>query len=691
MRVPHFLVVALCMVLSSAVFAQSPDGYQNNLMPVPAKVSFQSSRLGIDSNFTVFTSGKAEPKLQAAVQRMLRRLEGRTGWQMARDFAKDDSAKLVIHCKAASPAIPKFGEDESYTLEITPVQAVLNANETVGVLRGLETFLQLVASDSSGYYVPAVSIQDSPRFPWRGLLVDVGRHFEPVEVIKRTLDGMAAVKMNVLHWHLTEDQGFRVESKKLPKLTAMGSDGLFYTQDQVKDVIAYAAARGIRVVPEFDMPGHSTSWFVGYPQYASAKGPYQIERRFGIFDPAFNPADERVYKFLDTFLGEMAKLFPDDYIHIGGDESNGKQWDANPAIQAFKKKHNLKDNAALQTYFNQRVQKILKKHGKKMVGWDEIFQPNLPKDVVIESWRGEQALNLAAKQGYRGILAKPYYIDLIKPASEHYLGDPIPPNSDLTPEQAKLVLGGEACMWSEQVTPETIESRIWPRLAAIAERLWSPASVRDVPDMYRRMSHVGVELEELGITNELHTARMLRRNLQSREIGPMLAFASTLQPGTTGQREHVQKINQLMPFVRMADAVVPDPPGGRELQAAIDSFLVDPAHGGARLTAILNGWKAAVPAVHEAVSTHLVLAEVAPRVQEFDWLANTGLEAVNYIQTHTAPPPEWAASKNAMLEEAAKPKGGVRFVVLDPLRKLVHAAAGITQPAAPSLQADDED
>src|SRR5262249_10436465 len=165
--------------------------------------------------------------------------------------------------------------------------------------------------------------------------LDVGRHFMPVELIKRELDGMAAVKLNVLHWHLTEDQGFRVECRKYPKLHQMGSDGLFYTQDQIRDVISYARDRGIRVVPEFDMPGHSTSWFVGYPELASAPGPYQIERTWGIMDPAFDPTREEVYTFIDGFIGEMAGLFPDDYIHIGGDESNGEHWKKNSAIQAF--------------------------------------------------------------------------------------------------------------------------------------------------------------------------------------------------------------------------------------------------------------------------------------------------------------------------------------------------------------------
>ena len=211
-------------------------------------------------------------------------------------------------------------------------------------MRGLETFLQLVQITSDGFAVPAIAIQDKPRFPWRGLMIDVGRHFIPLEVLKRNLDGMAAVKMNVFHWHLSENQGFRVESKRFPKLQEMGSDGLYYTQDQVRDLIAYARDRGIRVVPEFDMPGHSTAWFVGYPELASAPGPYQIERKWGVFDPAMDPTQERTYKFLDEFIGEMAKLFPDQFFHIGGDEVNGKQWDANPKIQAFMHAHELKNN-----------------------------------------------------------------------------------------------------------------------------------------------------------------------------------------------------------------------------------------------------------------------------------------------------------------------------------------------------------
>jgi hexosaminidase len=243
-------------------------------------------------------------------------------------------------------------EDESYTLEVSERQVVINAPTVVGALRGLETFLQLLSGDASGYYIPEARIRDTPRFPWRGLLIDVGRHWQPVEVIKRNLDGMAAVKLNVLHLHLTEDQGFRIESKTFPRLHQMGSDGLYYTQEQIRELIAYARERGIRIVPEFDIPGHSTSWFAGHPELASAPGPYQIERRFGVHDPSMDPTREETYKFLDKFLGEMAALFPDAYLHIGGDEVTGKHWRLNPQIQAFITKNNLKDKHGLQAYFN---------------------------------------------------------------------------------------------------------------------------------------------------------------------------------------------------------------------------------------------------------------------------------------------------------------------------------------------------
>ena len=308
------LVIALLLVCSASVCAQQietaqPQPRQHRLMPVPAAIQFLPGRLRIDASFTVATIGHTDSRLEAGIHRASRRLEGRTGFEFLRAPASDSqTATLLIQCKGSGNLVPSIREDESYSLDVSDKQAALKAATVVGALRGLETFLQLLEGDRPGYFIPSVSIQDKPRFPWRGLLIDVGRHFEPVEVIKRNLDGMAAVKLNVLHWHLTEDQGFRIESRRYPKLQQMGSDGLFYTQDQVREVVAYARDRGIRVLPEFDMPGHATSWLVGYPEFGSAPGPNRIERKNGIFEPAFDPTREELYKFLDGFFNDCGNV-----------------------------------------------------------------------------------------------------------------------------------------------------------------------------------------------------------------------------------------------------------------------------------------------------------------------------------------------------------------------------------------------
>jgi hexosaminidase len=447
-----FLILMLCSIFLP--FSIAEQG-QLSLMPMPASVQMRTGQLLVDPSFTVGINGHPDAFLQHAVELFLDNLRRQTGMPpLAIKMTDAAQAKLVIRSEHSSKDVQELGEDESYSLEISPTGAKLDAVTPLGIMRGLQTFLQLVQTTSEGFAAPAILIQDKPRFPWRGLMIDVSRHFIPLDILKRNLDGMAAVKLNVFHWHLSDNQGFRVESKKFPKLQEMGSDGLYYTQEEVRELIAYARDRGIRVVPEFDMPGHSTAWFVGYPELASGLGPYQIERKWGIFDPAMDPAQERTYKFLDGFIGEMAKLFPDQYFHIGGDEVNGKQWDANPKIQAFMRTHGLKSNSDLQAYFNTRVQKIVSKHGKTMVGWDEILRPDSPNDIVVQSWRGQDSLAAAARQGYRGLLSFGYYLDLNWPASRHYAVDPISgAAANLSPEEKQRILGGEACMWSEYVSP----------------------------------------------------------------------------------------------------------------------------------------------------------------------------------------------------------------------------------------------
>src|SRR5215813_13490560 len=686
MRTAIYLCLAfvLCSVIGNPVVAaQRSTVNELALMPVPASVKIQPGRLPVSATFTVATKGYADDRLRAAIRRMLARLGGRTVLSLSYDLAADENAAaLVIQCERAGELVPSFKEDESYRLKITDKQARLTAPTVVGALRGLETLLQLLQSDRDGFFLPGVEITDQTRFQWRGLLIDVGRHYQPLEVLRRNLDAMAAVKLNVLHWHLSEDQGFRVESKKYPKLQQMGSDGLYYTQDQVKDIIGYARERGIRVVPEFDIPGHATSWLVGYPELGSAPGPYKIERGAGIFEPALDPTREQTYKFLDGILGEMAGLFPDEYMHIGGDENEGKQWDRNQQIQAFMKEKGIKDNHALQAYFNQRVLKILQKYNKKMIGWEEIMHPDLPTNAVIHSWRGPASLAEAAKRGYNGILSAGYYIDLSFPASQHYVADPLPENSTLSAEEAKHVLGGEATMWGEWVSPETIDSRIWPRTAAIAERLWSPRSVNNVDDMYRRLAVISRQLEELGLTHEKNKGMLLRRLANSDNTGPLRTLTSLLEPVKEYRRYEMRPQTMLSPLTGLVDAARPDSDTARHFTSNVDEFLSDAPRFAlyrSTLERTLTEWQNASRALGPMVDRSPALQEARPLLNSLSAIAEAGLEATSYLTAGNAATTEWRDAQLARLDEAAKPKAALEFVVITSVRKLVIAAAELPQ------------
>jgi hexosaminidase len=651
-----------------------------SLMPLPADLAFDEGSFRVEADFTIGALSDVGPVVRKAAARFQARLAGRTGLFLSQDvFASlswTEGTSLFL--KFAREGKLEPNEDESYLLLVGSTRIVLDAPTELGVLRGLETLLQLLASDDKGFYFPCLQIADRPRFTWRGLLIDAGRHFMPVDVIKRNLDGMAEVKLNVLHWHLSEDQGFRIESKIFPKLHELGSDGFYYTQDQVRDVIAYAADRGIRVMPEFDIPGHSTSWFVGYPELASAPGPYRIERRFGVMEPSFNPVDERVYAFFDAFFGEMAALFPDPYIHIGGDENEGKAWDANPAVRAFKKDRGLADNHALQAYFNGRILEILSAHGKKMIGWDEILQPDLPRDIVIQSWRGRDALVKAAKLGYAGILSNGFYIDLCQPASFHYANDPLPDDAGLSESERKLVLGGEATMWSELVSPETVDSRIWPRTAAIAERLWSPASVRDVEDMYRRLDAVSLRLEECGLTHIKNRDMLLRRLAGTDDIDALRNFVDVVEPLKQYKR-HSQGLTytQFSPLTRIADAAFPESRTARLFAAAVDDFLKDKdRQTAADLREQLEWWKANQAALIPLLQGSAALREIEPVAADLARLADAGLAALAASESGIAPGPGWAEAAAAAIKEARTSKAHIELPIVPALEKLIRAASG---------------
>lgn len=650
-------------------------------------------RLAIDTSFHVAVVQHvgpsalqhADPRLESAIQRMLPRLERRTGLILSHDVAHSTSsspqgATLIIDCAGPGEAVQSVNENESYAIDVRGQSITLSAPTTVGVIRGLETVLQLVDGDSTGFFIPDVSIQDSPRFPWRGLHVDVSRHFEPVDAIKRTLDAMSAVKLNVLHWHLSDDQGFRVESNTYPRLQQLGSDGLYYTQAQIRDIVAYARDRGIRVVPEFDMPGHASSWFVGYPRYASAPGPYHLARTWSRFDPVplFDPTSEDTYRFIDHFIGEMTTLFPDAYWHIGGDEVNPKQWNANPRIQAFMKSHHLADNPALQAYFNQRMSRILTAHHRHMIGWDEILHPDLPTTTVVQSWRGTKYLGQAVKQGFNGILSAPYYLDAMKSSAEMYNADPIPLDSDLTPEQAARVLGGEAAMWSELITTESIDSRIWPRTAAIAERFWSPREVTDVSDMYRRLAVENVQLEQLGIGSESHTDRFLRRVVHGPDIAPLHDLLTFAEPVNLGQRLRPHPTTQMLPLVFIVDAAIPDPRSKHTLtDLAAHAAGTGPANAATRdsLSRMFTMWRA-LPARVRVVANRAPLAQDAVAAADgLEVAAIIGQAGVRALATGKALPQTWVDAATTSLDALDKPQGLLHLTVIPAVRLLIAPQA----------------
>jgi len=679
-----FAAAILCIVGSMQTGAQSPT--ELNVMPLPAKAQLGSGALKIDAGFTLAFTGYREVRLNRAGARFLLQLNRETGLVFGQAAAAADAAKatLVATTDHASKPVQELGEDESYTLEVTLTGAKLHAANPLGTMHGLQTFLQLVSITADGFAAPAVSIQDQPRFPWRGLMVDGSRHFISVPVLKRNLDGMEAVKINVLHWHLSDNQGFRVESHKFPKLQEQGSDGLYYTQDEIRDVIAYAHDRGIRVVPEFDMPGHSTAWFVGYPELASGPGPYQIWQQWGVADPAMDPTNEKTYKFLNDFFAEMAKLFPDQYFHIGGDEVNGKQWDGNPKIQEFMKSHNIKNNEGLQAYFSQRVQELVVKHGKTPVGWDEILVPGVPKNIVIQSWRGSEALATAAKEGYRGILSNGYYIDLGWSAARHYAVDPMGgAAANLTPEQKERILGGEATMWSEYVNWENVDSRIWPRTAAIAERYWSPQSTTDVASMYSRMEAESTRLEWLGLTHRTYQRQMVRRMAGAaapEETAALSTLTEALEPVKDYEREgdKVPPSNQT-PLNRVVDAVRPESEVSRRFSVVVDQFLASSckdAGKAAELRGQLAAWARNNARLQPLAQRSSLVQNVSPASEALSQAAELALGALDRIAQGLPSPPDLAKQQVAALNayEQQAHKSQLTLPARAAFQKLIEAA-----------------
>ena len=486
---------------------------------------------------TVNWLGCSTSRLQEAVARMQKQL----GVQLP----------LTINCLTRSSYHPNLHCDESYQLRVDPKNEsiIVNANTEWGILRSLATLSQLV--EYSGNLAHPTSIQscnlnDAPAFTWRGLMLDPARHFLPIKVIEETLDLMFLFKLSVLHLHLTDDQGFRFFSPTYPELAEVGGEGNYYTTIQLKGLVQYASARGIRIVPELDIPGHCTSWLAAKPEWGAGsgvvrekdavgkkeaakakgdrKGTINAEHpshHFGGHKACLDPGNPEIYKAMAILLDELAEVFPDEYVHLGGDEVNPEWWSTNAAVQEYMQSQQLDTVSDLQNHFMTRVARLVHDLGKKVVGWDEILHPDLSRSVVIQSWRTAKYRDIALENGFDCIFSSAYYLDLFYPADIHYGFIPDAEPLALQEQEAVIIddarlahiqelnrwlanfhdraankmsgsnketgqiLGGEACMWSELVTEDLLHTRIWSRMPVIAERFWSGTTAS--ADIYPRL------------------------------------------------------------------------------------------------------------------------------------------------------------------------------------------------------------
>ena len=673
----------------------------HNLLPKPTETRWGQGRLPLQAPLQAELPATASPAVRAAVQRSLARLlPGATG-----------SKGPLLQIRYGREGRPETFDEERYSLRVTPAGILIDAPTSLGVLRALATLEQLPITEKNRRYLPEVDVADAPRFAWRGLLIDAVRHFMPVSVIKRNLDGMAAVKLNVLHWHLTDDQGFRIESKVFPLLNT-SSPGGFYTQAEVREVLAYAAARGIRVVPEFDVPSHTTSWMVAYPRLASLDTVYRPYLGWRTTNVAIDPTRETTFTFLDSLLTEMTGLFPDPYFHAGGDEYNGKQWRRSPRIAAFMRERGMVkpdgqalDSHQLHAYFSQRVQAILQRRGKTMVGWDEILGPGLPAPVVIQSWRGVKSLAETARQGHPALLSSGYYLDLNFTAAAAYATDPLPPGSALDAAQRARILGGEAAMWAEFADSVILDSRIWPRAGAVAERLWSaPAATQDVPDMHRRLNALADQLDGLGLQHRRAPAALLARlatppptNAPGYEppalprktrqlptplfLAPLTALAEVVEPVKEYKR-HFQGFTYTSqtPLTRLVDAAPAESEVARRYGATVDSVLAglasSPRPPGLarqllRLRMQLTRWQTTDAQLQPLFAVSEGVREYAPLATGLAAVAGLAQQRLAQLETGAAAATGWLATARATLEAAQKPAGQAELALVKPTRRLL--------------------
>ncbi|MDB5255573.1 MAG: beta-N-acetylhexosaminidase [Chitinophagaceae bacterium] len=527
----------LLSLIGGLLFLSVSRAQELPLLPYPQRVDRLSEQFRVDSSLYLHISDKIDSNLKHYVYWAGGRMSAKSNNMMVIDLHKDSTYhRKGIWIFFDSLQTPCVKANEGYRIDVNKKIIKVCASTSLGVMRALETLTQLLAKDETGYYFPGVVIEDKPQYNWRGLLIDVSRHFIPLKVLYRNIDAMAMAKMNVLHLHLTDDQGFRIESKKFPELHLNGSNGQYYTQADMRRLVEYASDRGVRVVPEFDLPGHATAWFAGLPEYASAQRTYQPESGYGVFDAAMDPTNEKMYVFLKDFFMEMATVFKDSCVHIGGDEVTGKDWESNGYIQQFMQDKKLKNQHELQAKFNQRLEVLLASCGKQMIGWDEVLDCHPSATTIIQSWRGDRQMDKAIAEGYQVVRSNGYYLDQTYTAGEYYVRR----NTKQETDKGRII-GQEAAMWSELADSITIDSRLWPNTAAIAEIGWNSSLPVDTFAFYRRLETFSARLDKAGIQHERYLHAFADSMHLGRDVDEFVWLMAYLKPASGYKRHYAKK------------------------------------------------------------------------------------------------------------------------------------------------------
>jgi hexosaminidase len=519
-----------------------------SVIPYPASATVDSSvRFTFGTTPVVALSAPGNAELRALGSIAVGILQEELGAQprLATTASASTTAAVSLTLAGDTAAGP-----ESYRLDVTRRGVAITAPRPAGLFYGLQTLRALLEAErprtaggttTAASSLRGVHIVDAPRFSYRGLHLDVGRHFAPVSFVKRYIDLMSRYKYNTFHWHLTEDQGWRIEIKKYPRLTEVGGcrketqlgrmrnpyvgDSIrycgWYTQDEVRDVVAYAKARYITVIPEIEMPGHAKAALAAYPELGCGPGPYEVWTTWGVDPNIFCPKEE-TFTFLENVLTEVMALFPSTYIHVGGDEAPKTVWQQSPIAQAVIKRENLKDEHELQSYFIRRMEKFLNAHGRQLIGWDEILEGGLAPKATVMSWRGINGGIAAARQNHDVVMTptsntyfdykqgdgrfEPTNVGAYLPLEKVYAFDPAVPDS-LTPEQAKHVIGTQGQLWTEYMNNTAqVEYQAYPRALALAEVAWSPKSVRDFESFGKRLLPRLLGLDRLGVNYRFPSA-----------------------------------------------------------------------------------------------------------------------------------------------------------------------------------------